>query len=194
MLKRIFFLVVCGIFLVSGAETQACVGRILKVGAIDSSEGRVMAETLALLINERTGTTIETHYFKNYDTLYEEVQAGNISLLLENTTRALAKLNKPLPTDHDQAYEIAKESFNKDMNLIWLDPFKFLNGHKDEPSRTAILMTLDVMTDFPALPRLLNKLARKVDDSAYTSLVQAVEKGAKPRSTAMNFLNSKRLI
>lgn len=181
--------------LVSGGPAEACVGRILQIGALDTPDGRVMGEALALMINERTGTTVETNYFADSDALYAAVAEGEIGILVENTAKAMQLLGQEIPEDLDEAYKLAKMLYRKKLNLVWLDPFKFSNNvQADRPCRTATLVSNAVMEDFPGLPRLLNKLAKRVSDRDYTALVETVKAGEDPRGTAMEFLNTKKLI
>ncbi len=195
MLLRFMAACIITISILATGTADACVGRILQIGALDTPDGRVMAEALALMINERTGTTIETNYFADSEALYTAVAKGEIGILMENTTRAMAKLGQPVMIDYDKAYKEAKKRYRQELNLVWLDPFKFINNVQDDkPCRTATLISNDVMEDFPGLPRLLNKLAKRVNDKDYTVLVETVKSGEDPHGTAKDFLNTKKLI
>jgi len=180
--------------LLSAGPAQACVGRILQIGALDTPDGRVLAVALALMINERTGTSVETRYYATSQELYDAVQEKEVGIFLENTSRAMQKLGKEEPADYDEAYRQAKQLYRTELDLIWLDPFGFDNPVGAAPSRTATLISKDVMEDFPGLPRLLNKLAKRVNNREYAALVENVESGQDPKKTALQFLNAKKLI
>lgn len=194
LLKFIATVIITMSFLTSGTA-EACVGRILQIGALDTPDGRVMGEALAVMITERTGTIVKTNYFESSEALYKAVAEGEVGILMENTTRAMQLLGKEPPADIDEAYVQAKKIYRNELNLVWLTPFNFVNNIQDnKPSRTATLISHAVMQDFPGLPRLLNKLAKRVTDEDYITLVETVKSGTSPRSTAMQFLNTKKLI
>ena len=194
LVKYIATIIIAMSFLSSGAA-EACVGRILQIGALDTADGRVMGEALAVMITERTGTIVHTNYFESSDALYTAVSEGKVGILVENTTTAMHRLGKETPADVNEAYVQAKKLYRKELNLVWLDPFNFTNNEQDgKQSRTATLVSQEVMQDFPGLPRLLNKLAKRVTDKDYIALVETVKSGTSPRSTAMQFLNTKKLI
>ncbi|HSH69816.1 MAG TPA: hypothetical protein VK997_07850, partial [Deferrisomatales bacterium] len=45
----------------------ACVGKTLIIGAVETPEGRLVAQVIAILINERTGTTVKIQNFADAD-------------------------------------------------------------------------------------------------------------------------------
>ena len=193
MLKKLLIILV--LFFVSAHQAYGCVGRILTIGSVDSPAGRVMTETLALLIIERTGTTVHTKYFNSTDDLYTAIRADEVGIFVENSSRALKILGLPEISDHEKAYLQIKETYRKDMDLIWLNPFHFLNANSsDQKSATSTVLSLSVMTDFPGLLRLLNKLSKKVDDQVYAELVKRANSGKKPTNIAKDFLEAKKLI
>jgi glycine betaine/choline ABC-type transport system substrate-binding protein len=53
---------------------------------------------------------------------------------------------------------------------------------------------MEILNNFPALPRLFNKLGSRINDAAYTKLILSVESGGEPKSVAKEFLKSKKLI
>jgi glycine betaine/choline ABC-type transport system substrate-binding protein len=50
------------------------------------------------------------------------------------------------------------------------------------------------MRNFPALPRVVNKLASAIKPDALTSMVTQVSSGEAPKQVARDFLRRKRLI
>ena len=81
------------------------------------------------------------------------------------------------------------------MKLIWQNPFKFtISADSGRKTTTAVILSLKVMTDFPGLQRLLNKLADRLDDPAYTQMLERIKSGDKPNRIARDFLEAKKLI
>lgn len=195
MKNKICIILLVAVTLLAGGVANACVGRIIQIGAIDSPAGRGMAEILALLVNERTGTTVKIRYFEKASILYDAVKVGEIGLLVEDTTQALEILDRPLLQDSTVAYDQAKDLYREKFNMVWLVPFKFVNALDDGgSSQSAILISSDVLSDFPGLPRLLKKLAKKIESADYTALVAEIAQGAKARDSASQLLNNKKLI
>ena len=183
------------LFLFSLPTADACVGRILNIGVIDSPEGQVLAEMLSTIINERTGTTVHTKFYNNSQELYDGVRSKQIDILVENTSRALQLLNKPLDPNAKHAYETVKALYEKEKGLAWLKPFGFLNGGGGEaPSYTATVLRIEVYSNFPALPRVIDKLGGTINDDTFAKMVKAVESGEKPKKLARDFLRGKKLI
>jgi glycine betaine/choline ABC-type transport system substrate-binding protein len=56
------------------------------------------------------------------------------------------------------------------------------------------LLRRDVLTNFPLLPRILNKLAGSIDDETFYDLEAKVSAGDKPKNVAKDFLRTKKLI
>jgi len=84
---------------------EACVGRILSVGFVQSAEGQVMAEIVSTLISERTGTTVSVRVYKSSQELYDAVKVKQVDILIENTTKALQVLNQSSESAQKRAYE-----------------------------------------------------------------------------------------
>jgi len=190
MKKIVLFLAILFICL---PKAEACVGKTLYIGVIDSAEGQVLSEILSTIINERTGTTVKTRYYKNTQDLYEAVSAKQVDMLLENTARAMQIINRPPDSDLQRTYETVKSMYEKNRGLIWFKPFGFSNAG-EEPSYTAPVLKVEVLTNFPALPRVVGKLAGTVSDETYTRLIKSVESGEKPKKVARDFLKSRKLI
>ena len=201
MLKRSFFpvfLVLLLTFLWS-ANSFSCVGRILYVGSLDTTEDKVLAQMLVLLINERTGTTVKIRYFDNEEALYSALKENDeekrADIIIENTDDALALLKKPRPGDLDQTYKQVKELYESELGLIWLNPFGFKHAKGDEKQTiSAPLVRRDVLTNYPLLPRVLKKLAGAINDETFLTLTAKVRDGEKPQNISKDFLRAKKLI
>lgn len=176
-------------------HAEACVGKTLTIGVTDSSQGKLIAELLSAVIQERTGTTVKIRFFASSEEVAEAAKVKQVDILIGNTARALQTLNRPKESDPAKAYDIVKAAYEKDQGLIWLKPFKFLNGAGGGgPSYTATVLRIDIVNNFPALPRVIGKLGPVLDDAAYSRLLKAVEAGGAPKAAARDFLKSKKII
>ncbi|SPP99889.1 conserved exported hypothetical protein [Candidatus Sulfobium mesophilum] len=183
------------LLLVGLPEADACVGKTLYIGVVDSTEGLLLSEILSTIVNERTGTTVKTRYYKNTRALYDAISARQVDILVENTTTALRIIDKPADSDLQKTYETVKSMYEKNKGLVWLKPFGFLKGG-DGPghSYTAPVLKVEVLNNFPALPRVVGKLAGTINDETYEKLIKSVEAGEKAQKVARAFLKSKKLI
>jgi osmoprotectant transport system substrate-binding protein len=200
MLKKIFpFFFVLLLAFLWAANSFACVGRTLYIGSIDTTEDKVLSQMLVLLINERTGTTVKIRYFDNtearYNALKENDEEKRADIIVENTRDALALLKKSSPGDLDTTYKQVKELYDSDLGLIWLNPFGFKYGTGDEQQTlSAPLVRRDVLTNYPLLPRVLNKLAGAINDETFSTLTAKVRDGEKPQNVSKDFLRAKKFI
>ncbi len=177
----------------------SCVGRILYIGARDTVAEKVMAETIALLINERTGTTVKIRYFDSAAQLYEGLKTTDeekrADIVVENTEDAMIMLKLSRDPDPNREFAQVKDRYEKELDLIWLDPFGYKNAKGDiGKTISAPLVRRDVLANFPLLPRVLNKLAGALDDTTFTGLINQVLAGEKPKNVAKDFLRAKKFI
>jgi len=200
MMKRLFAgSIVLVLMLLGTVNTFACVGRTLYVGSLDTTEDKVLAQMLVLLINERTGTTVKIRYFDNNEALYNALKENDeekrADIIVENTNNALKLLKKSQPGDLDQTYKQIKELYESELGLIWLNPFGFKHGNGDaQLSISAPLVRRDVLTNYPLLPRVLNKLAGAINDETFSTLTAKVRDGEKPQNVSKDFLRAKKFI
>ncbi len=175
--------------------SEACVGKVLHIGAVNSAEGRVLAEIVSALINERTGTSVKVKLFGNSQELYNAVKVREIEIMVENTSQALRVMNRPAEADAARAYDEAKAAYAQERGLVWLKPFGFLHGSGSQgAAHTATVLRDDVLNNFPALPRVLNKLGNAINDAAYMKLMRSVESGEPAKDVARDFLKSRKLL
>jgi len=200
MLKKVFPVFLVLLFAVLWTVNSfACVGRTLYVGSLDTPEEKVLAQMLVLLINERTGTTVKIRYFDNTEALYNALKENDeekrADIIVENTNDALALLKKSPSGDLDQAYKQVKEIYESELGLIWLNPFGFKQAASDAPQAiSAPLVRRDVLTNYPLLPRVLNKLAGAINDDAFSTLTAKVRDGEKPQNVSKDFLRANKFI
>ncbi len=201
MKKRIFRIWLTALIMVTAtaAISQACVGRILYVGAMETIESKTMAEMLVLLINERTGTNVKIRYFDDNNKLYQAFQShdeeARIDIIIENTADAMAYFKKKRNSDLDQEYIEVKNIYEKELNVIWLKPFGFRNYKgQDNQTISAPLIRNDVLTNYPLLPRILTKLSGAIDEQNFTEMITKVKSGDKAKNVVKNFLRAKKFI
>lgn len=192
MMKKAFFLV---LFLaILAPASDACVGKVLNIGVVDSSGGQVLAEMVSAIITERTGTSVSVRFFHDAQALDDALRVKQVDISIENTECALRILNRAPESDISRTFETVKAAYEKEKGLVWLKPFGFLNGTGVSPTHTAAVLRADILTNFPALPRVIGKLGAAINDEAYTRLVRSVESGERPKKAARDFLKAKKLI
>lgn len=199
MLRKILTLAICTFILISATPVNSCVGRILYIGALPTANDVIMSEMIALLINERTGTTVQIRSFETNEALYAALQSEKeeerVDILVEDTIDAMSVLKKTVTSNPDQDLLTAKELYEKDLGVIWLNPFGYKNSKGEGTSSiSAPLVRRDVLTNFPLLPRVLNKLAGAITDKSYQDLTKAVSSGDKPKNAAKDFLKKNKFI
>lgn len=192
-MKKAILMIMALMFFSPAAD--ACVGKVLNIGVINSPDEQVLAEMLSTLITERTGTTVAVKLYANTQDLYGAVKKEQVDILVENTARAMRVLNKPAEKDAKKAYDVVKTAYEKEKGLVWLKPFGFLNGAGgDVPSHTSTVLRTGILANFPALPRVINKLGGIMNDEAYAKLLHSAKSGEKPKKVARDFLKSRKLI
>lgn len=188
------FLVILAVLLLWSPGALACTNFPINVGVMDTPEGRVLAEALAILVNERSGVTVGTHYFKTLAEMDKAVKEKRLEMIIENTSSALRKMGVEVSDDPARNLEKAKEGY-KSKEMFWLKPFAFrIVDNKGVTTLTAPVITRKSLAQFPALPRLIGKLSKKIDDKALQKLVKGVKGSKKPRNAAKDFLVSQNLI
>jgi len=191
--KKIIIIILALLFL--APRTDACVGRVLHIGVTNSLEGQVFAEMLSSLIVERTGSTVAIQLYRDEQELYEAVNRKQVDISIESTDRAMQVLHRSAVSDLDRAYEVVKESYEKEKGLVWLKPFGFVHRTgMPGTSYTAAVLRVETLNNFPALPRVIGKLGSTLNDESYAHLMRTVESGEKPKKAARDFLKSKKLI
>lgn len=193
-MKKNLFLVLTVFLVLFSANVFACVGRTLVIGAVNSANDRLLAQMMAVIISERTGTTVNVEYFADHQQLFDAVKKREINIFTENTGRALQLLEKEAGSDEDLIYTVVKDEFKSQFSLVLLKPFGKLHDAGDQPFIDVPIIAAGILIDYPALPRVINKLAGIAQDKSYPKLLAAVESGDKPNQVARDFLKKKRYI
>lgn len=184
-MRWVFVILLAAVFSIHFRPADACVGKILSVGVIDRPDQAVMAELLSQMVTERTGTTVKVTTFPDHRALYEAVRQGTVGMLLETPAGASSIVGIP-PNQGEDPAESAKGELRRRYNLVWLKPWQM-------SSRVTPLVSSDVLTSLPALPRLVNKLAPVIDDGVVSRLT-AAGGGDSRRKSVREFLRARKLI
>ncbi|GAM11308.1 substrate binding domain of ABC-type glycine betaine transport system [Geobacter sp. OR-1] len=180
-------MLVLAMLLSFSTQATACVGKVLYIGIANSPTEQLIAEMVAVLVTERTGTSVKIVSFKDAKAVYAAARKGEIGLLIENRDRAFDMIGKPRDNNSRTAQETLRREYQKTLNMVWLDS---LGG---SPPYAPVLST-DTLSSLPALPKLLNKLSGILTEDAYNKLVKSAKSDEKPKKVARDFLKAKRLI
>ena len=195
MMRKLIIILFVAIFSFFSFQSNACVGRILSIGIVDSVNENLLAELISVFIDERTGTTVNVMIFENYEEIYEAVKKEEIGVVIENTDHALTMLNFQGSGDRKKDYNISKKEFRERLNLVWLKPLGHLPEEEGkEPRFYAAVITEDVLINFPALPRVINKLKGISDDKGFGKVVEVAKEEKDIRKAVRDFLKRKKLI
>ncbi len=195
----VFSIVVVFMFAIALAgNAQACVGRKLVLGSVEDARSSLVSRMLSILINERTGTTVEIEFFPNEEKLYKMVKKHKVDLFVGYVDQFMNRLDdSPGELGMEEKFKLVKRKFDEEQNMIWLKPMGF--SGRDETGSSlgwgATVVRKSVLKKFPALPRLLEKIGTRItlDDEILDSLVDRVPE-SKPARVARDFLKEKKLI
>jgi len=189
-------LVFCGM-VAWPAVMEACVGKTLYLGRLPGQEQEILAELFVWLVTERTGTSIEIKSFSDSRSTHSALEKAKIDLYLEETSVALHDiLGQADPGGDDAAARrLVRQEYAERFNLVWLEPWglKGRDGGGELSSKVAPVVRKDTLKKFPALSRLVNKMAGVVDDAAMEQLL--ADSSREPvRDVTKKFLKKKKLI
>lgn len=157
---------------------HTCVGRLLVVAVTDSSDQVLMGQMLSLLINERTGTTVDIIQPGDINKCHEAVLKGKANIYIsyigvgQAVTGGSGKVDDP-----QKVYTLVSQGYLDQFGMVWLKPFGFdgpvsvAGGGKGfVASLAAPVTTKDVLRKFPVLDRVINKLGGRIDNSTVDEL------------------------
>ena len=178
------------------AVMDACVGKTLYLGRLPGKEQEILAEIFVWLVSERTGTSIEVKSFPDSRASHSALEKAKIDLYLEEPDVALQEIlgREGVAPGGEEIRQVVRNEYEERFNLIWLEPWG-LEGKTGGgvSSMVAPVVRRDTLKKFPALSRLVNKMAGVVDDQAMTLLLE--ESSRKPaREVTKKFLKDKKLI
>jgi osmoprotectant transport system substrate-binding protein len=183
---------------------EACVGKTVFLGRMPGREQEVLTEIFSWMVSERTGTTIQVKSLPDSRSMHAALQTADVDLYLEDQAVALRDiLGRPAAGSGADQREAVRREYEQRFNLVWLEPWGMTGrtaqaaaaapGVPGAPGLVAPVIRKDTLKKFPALSRLVNKLAGVVDDETLAKLVRESEK--RPvREVTKQFLKEKRLI
>lgn len=185
---------------VSPGTGAACVGRTITVGYYDSPDQELVANILAVFIDERTGTTVRLSRFGNRDEAFEAIKRDKVSLYADYSRIVLTRVGGEAPgADRERNIVRLKEVLNGKYNVIWLEPFGYdryfseKGREGNDPGEGGVMLCKDALSRFPALPKLLAKLRGTLDNETMGSLLREAEK-SDAKTVARRFLKTRKLI
>ena len=187
-------LVFCGL-VAWPAVMEACVGKTLYLGRLPGQEQEILAELFVWLVSERTGTSIEVKAFSDSRATHSALEEAKIDVYMEETAVALHDIlgrSGKVPAG-EEARQIVRKEYAERYNLVWLEPWGLGHGDGGSPSKVAPVVRKDTLKKFPALSRLVNKMAGVVDDAAMEQLL-AESAQAPVRDVTKKFLKQRKLI
>ena len=190
------------LILAISAPVSACVGKTLVIGGVNLPNVVVVSEMLSTLITERTGTTVVVKYFGDYKACYDALKKNEVDIVIDYTGRAFVDvLGKQPEADAGKVFSAVKESYQRDMNLVWLEPFGFTDAGVitsgkggATPTVAAPVVRKETLNKFPALPRVINKLAGKLGNDVMAKLASESGQGKNAKKVTRKFLKDNRLI
>lgn len=202
-MKRIFSQLLCGTLLLLLAllpgvpDASACVGKTLLIGSTGTVQQDVLAQLLSVLITERTGTSVKVVEFASHEAAHEALLKADIDMYVEYTGIGRVQLLKQAAiADADALFQAVKETYNQELNLVWLKPLGFAEASIAPPgavAEAAPVVRKDTLKKFPALARLIDKLGGKIDGDTIAGL-ERLAADQPPHQVARGFLKQQRLI
>jgi len=199
-MKKVFVGVIAVVALAAAVgaahlPAEACVGKTVFLGRLPGKEQEILTEMFSWMVSERTGTTIQIKSLPDSRAMHAALQTAEVDLYLEDQAVALREiLGQPAPPAGADQRETVRREYEQRFNLIWLEPWGMTGKPGPAgPGLVAPVIRKDTLKKFPALSRLVNKLAGAVDNATLARLVQESEKRP-AREVAKQFLKDKRLI
>ena len=194
MIKRAASAMLIVALMLSAAPAGACVGKTIVIGVPDTLAERVLAELVAVLLNERTGTTVEIKRYPDRQGVLNAAKTCEAGIMFENVEHALAVLGEKGKTEDRERYNLAKIGYRKRFDLVWLESLGSLGDKPEEQRHYGPVITAEIMRNFPALPRVINKLSRVISPDAFSRMSALARSGGELKAIARDYLRSQKLI
>ncbi|MFQ5647226.1 MAG: glycine betaine ABC transporter substrate-binding protein [bacterium] len=199
-IKSLLIIVITAGMLLGAHSALACVGRKLIIGYMPFTEQAILAQMLAIMVEERTGTKVSLKELEDSVEAHRALEANEIQLYIEYTGIGVSEVLGVKPDKNAKVlYRQAKKAYNKNFNIIWLKRFGYSSTYTEFadfikqgiPLDPAPVVRKSTLKKFPALSRLLNKLKGKISVKQINSMIVQVEReGKKPREVASRFLSN----
>lgn len=199
--KKNVLITLLAAFIILGAagSVHTCVGRLLVIAVGDSADQAMMGEMLSVLINERTGTTVNILPLDGLEKCHEAVLKGKANIYINyigmGQDAGGAEVNDP-----QKIYTLVRQAYQEKYGMVWLKPFGFegpfqINSQTERinSSLAAPISTKEVLRKFPVLDRVINKLAGRIDDRTLDELVRKTT-DAGVKDVVTEFLRGQKLI
>ena len=131
-MKRFLSLFVCSLLVVlltagmAVKSASACVGKSLVIGAMENPQQQVLVQMVSILISERTGTTVKIVPIVGHAEAHEALLRADLDMYVEYTgIGQVVLLNDEPIADSKVLFDAVKDRYNRELNLIWMQPFGF---------------------------------------------------------------------
>lgn len=182
---------------VFAAPALACTGKTVTIARTGDLQQEILAQMLVILIDARTGTTVEEKVYPTAEEAHAAVLGHDADLGIEYTGVIRVKtLNKSVIADPAKLYTAVKEEYDQELNLLTLPPLGFNNtdlAPEGSVAQGVIILRKDTWTKFPALDKLITKLSGKIDDAAMQKLEERAA-NEEIRDVVRDFLRANRLL
>lgn len=202
-MKRKIFVFILGllVFLLPANTLHSCVGRLLVVAVSNSPDQIIMGEMMSVLINERTGTTVNVTQPGDLKACHEAVLKGKACIYISYIGVAQADMEgADAVNDPQESYTLVSQSFLEKFDMVWLKPFGFqgpltneAHSKKDRGTLAAPIATKDTLRKFPVLDRVINKLGNRIDNNIIEELRKKTE-NQDVKKVVREFLKAQNLI
>lgn len=185
------------LLMIAVAPAVACTGKTVTIARTADLQQEILAQMLAVLIDARTGTTVEEKVYPTAEEAHAAVVGHDADLGIEYTGLIRVKtLKKGVIADAAQLYAAVRKEYDDQLNLLTLPPLGFNNraiAPEGGVAEGVIILRKDTWTKFPALDKLITKLSGKIDDAAMSKLEAQAAKG-EIRTVVREFLRANRLL
>jgi glycine betaine/choline ABC-type transport system substrate-binding protein len=178
-------------------QVFACTGKTVTIARTGELQQEILAQMLVVLIDARTGTTVEEKVYPTAAEAHAAVVGHDADLGIEYTGVIRVKtLNKDAIADPATLYTAVKEEYDQELNLLTMPPLGFNNSDlapAGSVAQAVIILRKDTWTKFPALDKLITKLSGKIDDAAMQKLEERAA-NEEIRTIVRDFLRANRLL
>lgn len=103
----------------------------ISVGGKHFTEQEILGEMVALLLEERTALDVERRLNLGGTMIcISALEAGDLDVYVEYTGTGLVTiLNREMIPDPDESYNVVREVFEEEKDLVWLEPLGFNNSY-----------------------------------------------------------------
>jgi glycine betaine/choline ABC-type transport system substrate-binding protein len=200
--KLFFFTALFFLFLawVGHSQIRACVGRTIYIGYYEGEpEQKIMSTLLTIFVDERTGTSVKTVELKDRKQGFDFLKRNKVSILVEYPGKILEHCAVGENSSVDAAeFDSRRLGIGAQLKAVFVTVPGFDNraaGSREGRylGKAYIILSKKALSVFPAMPRLLKKLAGKVDNSAMSLFLNNIDDGP-PEKGTRRFLKKNKLI